>query len=86
VALSWRPALRQALWINWGDPALDDAHGTWCFGDIELKNARMLVVSAMAVLLALLHEQAGMGLDVLRFAHTMVQPVSRPQPVSKPHR
>jgi hypothetical protein len=22
------------------DPALDDAYGTWCFGDIELKNAR----------------------------------------------
>jgi hypothetical protein len=75
---------RQAFWINWGDPARDDAYGTWCFGDIELKNARTLVVSTMsdrrmAVLLALLHEQAGVSLGVPRFAHTMVQLVAKPK-------
>jgi hypothetical protein len=36
---------RQAFWINWGDPALDNAYGTWCCGDIELKNARTLVAT-----------------------------------------
>jgi SEC-C motif len=75
---------RRAFWINWGDPALDDAYGTWCFGDIELKNARTLVVSAMsdrrmAILLALLHEQAGVSLGLPRFAHTPVQPVAKPK-------
>jgi hypothetical protein len=33
----------------------------------------------MAVLLALLHEQAGVSLGVPRFAHTMVQPVAKPK-------
>jgi hypothetical protein len=84
VPLWWRPAFRQALRINCGDPALDDAYGTWCFGDIELKNARTLVVSAvsdrhMAVLPALLHERASVSLGVPRVAHTTAQPVAKPK-------
>jgi hypothetical protein len=55
----------------------------WCVGDIALRNAPTLVVSAvsdrrMAVLLALLHERAGVSLGVPRVAHTTVQPVAKP--------
>jgi len=76
---------RQAFWINWGELALDDAYGTWWFGDVELKNARTLVVSAMsdrrmAVLPALLHERAGLSPGACRASHTLpVQPVAKPK-------
>lgn len=51
------------FWIYWGDPALDDQYGTLCFGDIELKQNRTLLVTAMSqvrmrTLLDLLNEIA----------------------------
>ena len=33
-------SLQLGFWVYWGDPALDDAYGTLCFGDIELKQGQ----------------------------------------------
>jgi SEC-C motif len=50
-----------AFWIYWGDPAFDSPpYGTLCFGDLELQEHGMLLVTAlsdtrMEVLLNLLH-------------------------------
>ena len=53
-----------AFWVYWGDPALDDQHGTLCFGDIELKRNRTLYVTALSDILmqtlhSLLHDVLG---------------------------
>ena len=53
----------RGFWICWGDPALDNQYGTLCFGDIELKQDRTLLVTAMSdvrmrMLLDLLNEVA----------------------------
>jgi hypothetical protein len=53
-----------SFWILWGDPPLEDQYGILCFGDIELKQNRTLLVTAisdlrMRVLLDLLQEIAG---------------------------
>jgi hypothetical protein len=34
--------------LYWGDPALDDQYGTLCFGDIELKHNRTLLVTTLS--------------------------------------
>ena len=52
------------FWILFGDPYVEEAYGILCFGDIELKQNRTLVVGAMSnlrmeTLLALLREIAG---------------------------
>ena len=36
-----------SFWILFGDPPLEEGYGILCFGDIELKHNRTLVVSAM---------------------------------------
>jgi hypothetical protein len=53
----------RGFWLYWGDPALDDQYGTLCFGDIELKHNRTLLVTSlsdvrMRTLLDLLREIA----------------------------
>ena len=53
----------RGFWLYWGDPALDDQYGTLCFGDIELKHNRTLLVTTlsdvrMRTLLDLLREIA----------------------------
>ncbi len=57
-------SLQSSFWVFWGDPAVEDQYGILCFGDIELKQNRTLLVSAMSdvrmrVLLDLLQEIAG---------------------------
>jgi hypothetical protein len=52
------------FWIFWGDPAIEDQYGVVCFGDLELKDNRVLLVTAMSdlrmgILLDLLQEIAG---------------------------
>ena len=51
------------FWAFFGDPPVEEEYGILCFGDVELKRDRMLVVSAMSdlqmeALLALLREIA----------------------------
>jgi len=57
-----------AFWIYHGDPAVEDQYGLLCFGDLELKDDRSLLVTAMSdlrmqTLLAVLREVAGELLD-----------------------
>ncbi len=40
--------LKRAFWLYWGTPALQATYGMCCFGDIELIDARTLVVTAMS--------------------------------------
>lgn len=52
------------FWIFWGHPPVEDQYGILCFGDLELKENRTLLVTAMSdlrmhVLLDLLQEIAG---------------------------
>jgi len=39
---------QRTFWIYWGDPALDTRYGTICFGDIELKKNRTLLMTALS--------------------------------------
>ena len=41
-------SMKSSFWIYWGDPALEDQYGILCFGDIELKRNRTLLVTAMS--------------------------------------
>jgi len=50
-----------SFWVYWGDPALRDEYGILCFGDIELRDNKTLIVMAMSnkrmnILLDLLKE------------------------------
>jgi hypothetical protein len=54
----------RAFWVFHGDPVIEDRYGILCLGDLELKDSRILVVSAMSdlrmqALLAVLQEIAG---------------------------
>jgi hypothetical protein len=53
-----------SFWLFWGDPPVEDQYGILCFGDIELKRNRTLLVSAMSdlrmrLLLDVVQETAG---------------------------
>ncbi len=53
-----------AFWVFHGHPSVEDQYSSLCFGDLELKNNRTLLVTAMSdlrmqTLLALLQEIAG---------------------------
>ena len=37
-----------AFWLYWGEPALQTPHGILCFGDIELKKNRTLLMTALS--------------------------------------
>lgn len=55
---------KSSFWLLWGDPPVEDQYGILCFGDIELKRNRTLLVTAMSdlrmhLLLDLLQETAG---------------------------
>ena len=55
---------KSSFWVLWGDPPVEDQYGIFCFGDVELKQNRTLLASAlsdlrMRVLLDLLQEIAG---------------------------
>jgi hypothetical protein len=55
---------RNGFWILFGDPYVEETYGILCFGDIELKQGRTLVVDAMSdlrmeTLMAVLREIAG---------------------------
>jgi hypothetical protein len=39
---------KRVFWIYWGDPALENAYGIFCFGDFELKDNNTLVVTALS--------------------------------------
>jgi hypothetical protein len=39
---------RRSFCIFWGDPALDATYGTLCFGDLELRKNRTLVITALS--------------------------------------
>lgn len=40
--------LKRAIWLYWGDPALQATYGMCCFGDFELIDAHTLIVTAMS--------------------------------------
>jgi len=66
-----------AFWVFHGYPPVEDQYGFLCFGDIELKHNRTLLVTAMSdlrmqTLLALLQELAG---DCLIEPHMSQDPV-----------
>jgi SEC-C motif len=55
---------KSSFWIFWGDPPVEEPYGILCFGDVELKDNRTLVLSAMSdlrmqTLLGALAEIAG---------------------------
>jgi len=71
-----------AFWVYWGDPALDDQHGTLCFGDIELKRNRVLHVTAlsdirMRTLLALLRDVLGDEFKPPKIRHESVAVIDK---------
>lgn len=39
---------RRAFWLYWGEPALQTPYGILCFGDIELKKNRTLLMTALS--------------------------------------
>jgi len=66
--------IKRAFWTYWGDPSLLSPYGTLCFGDIELRNAQTLMITAlsnlrMETLLNLLRELAGdsLGTPVIKY-------------------
>ncbi len=71
-----------AFWVYWGDPALDNQHGTLCFGDIELKRNRILHVTAMSdlrmqTLLALLRDVLGDEFESPKIRHEPVTVIDK---------
>lgn len=67
VCVEDRP--RKSFWIFWGDPSLEDQYGMLCFGDLEIRQNRTLLVTAMSdlrmqVLLSSLKEIVGNSLGV----------------------
>ena len=83
------------FWVYWGDPALQDETGIYCFGDLELKPSGDLMVSAMnerrmQMLLDLLEEHFGDLLGAPAMKHNPlpvtkkpVKPLQRPVPQGK---
>jgi len=68
----------RVFWTLWGEPALESEYGIICFGDIELRHRRTLVVSAMsaprmAVLLDLLAEADDLELPGPTVEHDPIQ-------------
>jgi hypothetical protein len=66
--------LARSFWILFGNPSVEDQYGILCFGDVEFKGNRTLVVTAMSelrvqVLLALLREIAGDLLEEPRITY-----------------
>ncbi len=66
--------IKRAFWTYWGNPSLLSKYGTLCFGDIELRNAKTLVVTAlsnvrMETLLSLLRSLTGdsLGTPVIKY-------------------
>ncbi len=71
-----------SFWVFWGDPPVEDEYGILCFGDIELKKNRILIVSAMSdlrmrVLLDLLQEIAGDYLSQPRISRDPVLAIDK---------
>lgn len=69
---------RRAFWIYWGEPAIQMREGILCFGDIELKDNRTLLITAMSdvrmrVLLDFVREVCG---DVLGSPEMEYDPVT----------
>jgi hypothetical protein len=70
--------IKRSFWIYWGDPALEDQYGILCFGDIELKQNRTLLITAMSdlrmqILLNLVREIAGEQLGSPKIIHDKIQ-------------
>ncbi|NJP10405.1 MAG: hypothetical protein HC866_13785 [Leptolyngbyaceae cyanobacterium RU_5_1] len=71
-------SIKSSFWTLWGDPVYDDRqYGTYCFGDLELKNNRTFVVTAMSnlrmrILLELLQEVAGDTLGKPRMTYDSI--------------
>jgi hypothetical protein len=73
---------KSSFWILWGDPAWEDQYGILCFGDLELKRNRTLLVTAMSdirmqTLLNLLKELTGERLGVPEIAYDPVQVIDK---------
>ena len=43
-------SVKRSFWTYWGEPALKDQYGVLCFGDFELKENNLLIVTAMSEL------------------------------------
>lgn len=74
--------IKKSFWIYWGDPALKDQYGINCFGDIELKQNRTLLVTAMSdlrmqLLLNMLKELAGEKLGTPIITHNQMQTIDK---------
>ena len=74
--------IKKSFWIYWGDPALKDQYGINCFGDIELKQNRTLLVTAMSdlrmqLLLNMLKELAGERLGDPIITYNQMQTIDK---------
>jgi len=72
-----------SFWILWGDPAVEDEYGIMCFGDLDLKDNRTLLVMAMSdlrmrILLDLLQEIAGDVLGEPQMSRDPVPTITKP--------
>jgi hypothetical protein len=89
---------KSSFWIFWGDPPVKDPYGTLCFGDVELKHNRTLLVSAMSdlrmqTLLGIVAEIAGdtlalpqMHYDPVPVIHKQRRPSQAPTTRGRPGR
>ena len=80
VCVEDRP--KKSFWIFWGDPALEDPYGILCFGDLEIKQNRTLLVTAMSdlrmrILLQSLKEIFGDRLGVPEITHDQAEVVGK---------
>ena len=71
-----------AFWVFHGHPAVEEQYGILCFGDVELKHNRTLLVTGMSdlrmqTLLALLQEIAGDCLGEPRVSHDPVMVIDK---------
>jgi hypothetical protein len=72
-----------SFWILCGDPPVEDQYGILCFGDLELKQNRTLLITAMSdlrmqVLLNLLQEIAGGFLGSPQMSRDPVPVIEKP--------
>ena len=74
---------QSSFWILFGHPALEDRYGVLCFGDIELKQGRTLIVTAMSdlrmqALMAVLQKAIGDWIGEPQITYSDVPLIGKP--------
>lgn len=74
--------LESSFWLHWGEPAVESEYGMLCFGDLELKQNRTLLVTAlsdrrMRVLRDLLQELFGDSLGAPQLARDPIPTIDK---------